>query len=327
MCMLSYYPEGIQPDLERLHNGAETNRDGYGWAIAAGGKLLTGKGLGEDQVIGQFEAARKEHPGGPALFHSRFSTSGNLRDVDNCHPFTVGRDKQTVLAHNGVLFDMPKGDARSDTRYFAETMIKPEGFTRFDKPSVRRALEKWLGPANKIVVLTVNPRYREHSYIFNEKSGIWTGDGEWHSNDGYLPSRWSYRGGWCAGPSVWTAEYLTDEELAAEGWETDDRGWWTRKTGKTGRHWQQWRPSRWVQKPYKAYQPPASIAGGERDCQVCGEPDAIWGGECTLCGCCEECHEPPQKCDCYAPPSYRARADAGYDPVAEAEAVITGPGN
>ncbi|MGW5105951.1 hypothetical protein [Nocardia sp. NPDC004123] len=48
------------------------------------------------------------------MFHSRFATHGFITN-QNCHPFAIGGDERTVMAHNGVLPDIvqprPRGSA------------------------------------------------------------------------------------------------------------------------------------------------------------------------------------------------------------------------
>jgi glutamine amidotransferase len=105
MCLLTYLPAGVQPDTDALLTGALVNADGHGFAIVAGrrlDRLIVQRGLDGEAVIDAFIAARLQHPQGPALFHSRLATHGDTT-LDNCHPFTLGGDTRTVLAHNGVL--------------------------------------------------------------------------------------------------------------------------------------------------------------------------------------------------------------------------------
>lgn len=188
MCLLSFLPAGVLPDTDALANGALYNPDGHGYAIVTGGELLIGRGMDPVEVIVEFERHRRHHPDGPALFHSRFGTHGSI-DVDNCHPFFLGHDQRTVIAHNGVLPNTVhphKGDDRSDTRIAAEDFLP-----RFGALSSRRnrqQLQRWMTPDNKIVILTVDRRFRDRAYILNEASGLWQ-DRIWYSNDGFLPPR------------------------------------------------------------------------------------------------------------------------------------------
>ena len=191
MCLLSYYPPGKQPDPRELHSGAAVNRDGYGFAIVDAGALLVRKGLDADRLIAEFIQARQEHPGGPAMFHSRLGTGG-VRTTFNCHPFYVGDDKLTVVAHNGILFGMPRGEARCDTHSFAATLL-PEWFGEFDHYRLMLTLERWVGGGNKLVILTANPKYDRTSYLINADRGRWTSDGVWHSNSDYVSYQSRYR--------------------------------------------------------------------------------------------------------------------------------------
>jgi glutamine amidotransferase len=188
------------PDTTALLAGASLNRDGHGFAIVAGDRLIVQRGLDGEQMVEAFEMLRGQYRDGPALFHSRFATHGE-RTVDNCHPFPVGGDHRTVIAHNGVLPTTVRPnnkDPRSDTRITAEDFLPLFGPLRLGR--VRRRFERWMTPDNLMVILTVDRRFRRHAYILNEPSGIWDG-GIWYSNDGYLPvpqTRWHTTGqpGW-----------------------------------------------------------------------------------------------------------------------------------
>jgi hypothetical protein len=188
VCMLSFIASGEQPDLQHLHNGAAVNRDGYGYAIAtSSGTLIVRKSIKADPLIEEFGLMRAKHPHGPAMFHSRLGTGGR-RGIFNCHPFFVGGDNLTVVAHNGILWGHNGTDHRCDTRAFAEGLL-PMVYANFDEYSLRRVLEQWLG-FNKLVILTVNPKYQQTGYIFNEDRGRWVG-GTWHSNSDYMHRSYS----------------------------------------------------------------------------------------------------------------------------------------
>lgn len=186
MCLLTYFPPGVMPDLDALHNGAYLNDDGHGFAVIADGRIIAERGLYAADMIAAFDIVRREHPDGPALFHSRFATHGD-RGVDNCHPFAVGGDERTVLAHNGILPDEvqpAKGDPRSDTRITAEEFLPEFGSLRHRR--TRQRFARWMTRDNKMIILTVNRRYKAPAYILNEPAGIWD-DGIWYSNDSYRP--------------------------------------------------------------------------------------------------------------------------------------------
>ena len=199
MCILSMIPAGIEltdTATESLFNGGISNPHGHGWAIASpnDGFLVMGRGLSLDETMETFIKARIRYPNGPALFHSRWATHGSVR-IGNCHPFMVGNSHRTVLAHNGILpksaHPMP-GDDRSDTAIMAADIL-PRQFRRLDKPSVNKALTDYCGYGNKLVLLTVESRYRENVYVINETAGQWDGTtGIWHSNSDYQIPAWNY---------------------------------------------------------------------------------------------------------------------------------------
>lgn len=203
MCMLSYYPPNVLPDASRLANGCRQNQDGYGFAIVTPRReLIVERGMNAERMIDRFTVLRGLNPDGPAMFHSRWATSGDV-DTSMCHPFPVGRDSRTVVAHNGVLFTPPKESRESDTAIFARVVLP--GYA-IDRPAKRYRLERYLN-TNKIVILTTNPRYRKSAYLFGEAFGDWV-DGEWHSNRDYL-------GGWAA---RYAAYDLDADDWAAGGY-------------------------------------------------------------------------------------------------------------
>ena len=187
MCLLTFIPAGEQPNKKLLEKSCDTNPHGFGYAIINGDQLIIGKSLNAKTLISEFMLMRKKYPNGDALFHSRYATHGEV-SVSNCHPFMVGKDKKTVLAHNGILpVITPKIDKRSDTAIFAEDILplylnKNGGI---DNPAVFSAIEDW-SYGSKMIILTTNKRYKKSSYIFNESSGHWS-EGIWWSNYGYLP--------------------------------------------------------------------------------------------------------------------------------------------
>jgi glutamine amidotransferase len=186
MCLLTFFPPGITPDPVALDNGAYNNPDGHGFALVAGNRLIVARGMDPAFLIEDFINLRHEHPGGPALFHSRFATHGPIND-DNCHPFQMGGDPRTVVAHNGILpknVRPNKGDPRSDTCVAVEDFLPADPFGPLGNNKARARLSQWLGPGNKLVILTVNPRYRRRAYVINEHAGIWD-SGIWYSNLDY----------------------------------------------------------------------------------------------------------------------------------------------
>ncbi|WP_416566140.1 class II glutamine amidotransferase [Nocardia testacea] len=187
MCLLTYFPAGITPNPMLLRLGAAVHPHGHGFAVIAESehRIIVGRGMRADKVIDRFLTIRELYPTGPALFHSRYATRG-VHGVDNCHPFRLGGDARTVLAHNGTL---PKRvwprtfDRRSDTRIAAEDYLPAMPFGSIDTHRGARGLESWLG-SSKLVLLTIDPSYEHSAYIFGEQAGVWE-YGIWYSNTTY----------------------------------------------------------------------------------------------------------------------------------------------
>lgn len=186
--MLTYFPPNTQPDEQALENGTWHNRDGHGYAIVVPGKkpkLIVRHSLKSD-LIDRFMDDRAKYPHGPALFHSRFGTSGSA-DKFNCHPFYMGGDKRTVVAHNGVLpqyMQPDKKDRRCDTRKAAEIRFAT-AYGHLSSLAARDRLGEAIGKHNKLVILTTNPDYKADAFIINESSGVWE-QGIWYSNYDYV---------------------------------------------------------------------------------------------------------------------------------------------
>ena len=191
MCLLTFMQEGVTADIDLLTTGAQNNPDGFGFAVHAGNKIIHASGMNFDRVLDEFLKTRRVHSG-PALFHSRITTHGST-SVDNCHPFQIGRDRDSVLAHNGIL-PIPSHGGRSDTRILAEDLIPSwGGVTAFDGKKFRKKISKF-ADGSKLVVITANKMTKDDFYIINEKDGHWV-DGVWWSNNSYKYARYSYTGG------------------------------------------------------------------------------------------------------------------------------------
>ena len=312
MCLLSVYSPGATVNIEHLRNGADCNPHGYGYALIGNGAIESGHGMDSEAVIEAFDRARTIHPAGWALFHSRYTTDG-LTTVDNCHPFIVGGDPRTVLAHNGILPDEArpgKGDPRSDTRILAEDLIPGGKFGRLNARG-RRRLAKWLlrdDYPNKVAILTVDPRFSAPCFILNEDLGTWV-NGVWHSNSGYLPTRRNtYRS------SYWWDDASTEPTDASESYSRYRSG----------------------QITYSEHLD--NVLGAARrmmtDCDICdavGTVNRVYG-YCRNCKCCADCYVSLDDCDCWSPDSVdqvvaaleRDRAEYGT-PADHVPMALTGP--
>lgn len=186
--MISLIPSGVDVPWDGLINGTLTNRDGHGWAVAAGDTLVVGKSMKAEEALEQFEEARNTAGRSSlALFHSRIGTHGS-RTVANVHPFYVGEEQTTVVAHNGILplpyRPAPKDDDRSDTRVFADMHARDVNNAQgLPSRRISQRIAQQIGVANKLVFLSVRsgkPRAR----IINPNAGCFSG-GVWFSNHGF----------------------------------------------------------------------------------------------------------------------------------------------
>ena len=232
MCLLVFMPEGKTATKEALETASWYNDDGFGWAIRTPDKILVGKHMDFEKAYEEFITARSSY-NGDALFHLRITTHG-ATDLENCHPFYVGKDSLSVVAHNGMLpVPTTKEDTRSDTRIFAETLLPKRGGIAFlnGKGSLTE-LEKWAA-GSKLVFLTANPASKWRYVIANMEDGDWGKDGNegvWFSNNSYKYARSSvksYSGGWdytrmygdgLSGHTVYTPGSYT------ESWSAPKRG-------------------------------------------------------------------------------------------------------
>jgi hypothetical protein len=171
------------------------NNDGFGWAMMLDREIRIFKSMSLKDTMDSFFAMRDEHPYANAMFHLRFSTHGT-DTTDNCHPFVVGGDSRTVLAHNGILdVDIDKGDLRSDTRVFAEDWLPTLGVAALDDDDFVKDLERW-AIGSKLIVFSLDERMKRNVYMLNAKDGYWD-DGIWYSNrshepyQGYSSYQWS----------------------------------------------------------------------------------------------------------------------------------------
>ena len=188
MCILIVCEPNSTPKAVDLHAGACSNPHGFGFAIHAGDKIISERSMSAKKSIKRFLELRAQYPEGYAMWHARYATHG-VKNEQNCHPFVVGGDDRTYLAHNGVLdVAIPAGDRRSDTRVFAEdTLPKLGGVSALDDETIWTMISKWAS-GNKIAVLTTDPSAQYPIYIVNENLGSWDNEGIWWSNQSHIRS-------------------------------------------------------------------------------------------------------------------------------------------
>lgn len=197
MCMLCVMPPNVIPSREKLENSALNNPDGFGFAIVipAEDRIHVERTMNPDTSIQRFLEMRTKYPESYAMWHARLATHGSTT-VDNCHPFEVGYDNRTVLAHNGILpIIQPQGDLRSDTRIFAEDLLpRIGGVSALDNTQVYNLIEDFTS-GSKVCILTLDPEAKRNCYLIHQEKGNIDGDGVWWSNDscelGYS-RKWSW---------------------------------------------------------------------------------------------------------------------------------------
>ncbi len=89
MCLLVVSSPNSTPRKKDLDCASCNNPHGFGYAVIAGDKIITGKGMSAKKVIKEFLAVRKQYPKSYAMYHARFATHG-VKNDDNCHPFKIG---------------------------------------------------------------------------------------------------------------------------------------------------------------------------------------------------------------------------------------------
>lgn len=185
MCILVVCEPNSTPQASDLHAGACANPHGFGFAIHAGDRIISERSMSAKKSIKRFMELRAQYPDGYAMWHARYATHG-VKNEQNCHPFKVGDDDGTYLAHNGVLdVAIPHGDRRSDTRVFAEdTLPKIGGVTALDDDTIWLMISKWAS-GSKIAILTTSPDTKYPMYLINENLGTWDNNGIWWSNQSH----------------------------------------------------------------------------------------------------------------------------------------------
>ncbi len=193
MCMLCVVPPYAMPDRTLLENSALNNPHGFGFAIVIPSekRIHAERTMDADASINKFLAMRERHPEGYAMWHARYATHGS-QSVENCHPFRVGGDRKTYLAHNGIIPVLEDNTDRSDTRIVAEDLIPAMGgVSALDNPQIWNLLEDFT-TGSKVCILTVDPAAEKQMYLLHDDKGWHDDSGVWWSNNTcHLDYGWS----------------------------------------------------------------------------------------------------------------------------------------
>lgn len=274
MCMLCVVPPNVLPARDKLEASALNNPHGFGFAIVIPKerRILVEHTMDADKAINDFLARRAEYPEGYALWHARFATHG-VKDLSNCHPFRVGKDKRTVLAHNGILPVLEdKSNHRSDTRIFAEDILpKMGGVKALDDPQLFNVIEDFTS-GSKLCVLTVDPVAEYQCYIVHENKGWFDENKVWWSNDSCY--------------------------LATTHW-SDASSWYDKYNKPKAKV-----KSEFIEDSFECFSCKAVLDPDE--------VELLTDGACMFCGACQMCFMDEQSCMCY-PQYVRPYTHGGSD--------------
>lgn len=276
MCMLCVIPAGVMPSREKLENSALNNPHGFGFAIAvpSENRIIVERTMDPDESINRFMELRSQYMEGYAMWHARLATHGS-RTVANCHPFRVGKDNLTYLAHNGILdITIPHADDRSDTRIFAEELLPAlGGVTALDNDWVWDMLESYTS-GSKVCILTLNPEAKHQMYLLNAQAGKEDEDGVWWSNDSCYLTTYSW-----TPKSTYAKPYshYNDDYDWATKWDSSDKS-----------------ESKMDSEGSKMYECPACTLESSLD-------DIIdWENHCPKCDYCYDCSLDWSDCLCFS---------------------------
>jgi len=277
VCLLVICNPNAVPKREELKNGACANPHGFGFALVIDGKIFRYRTMSARKAISKFIHMRQQNPQGYAIWHARYATHG-VRNEDNCHPYFVGDDNNTVLAHNGALdVFIGKEDRRSDTRIFAEDVLpKMGGISAMDDENLYRVIEGWAG-SSKIALLTTNPKSLSQLYIVNETLGTWDENGVWWSNYSHKPTN-----------SLYYSSKPMSNKYSNEVDYTIEQEYYNNLISSG-----------------------ENIEGIIDQCDWCGALIDLYNSEeyCQYCEMCMSCSASKQDCMCYTPASVKRETD------------------
>jgi hypothetical protein len=206
MCQLICGWDNEVPTLDELERSCIANPDGFGFGVVhdtgKGLELIKRRSMDSQLAISEFYRVIEDTKPLAWLFHTRIATSGQVNE-SMCHPFKVGNDSETVLAHNGILNIKPR-DGMSDTATLAKYGLPAMGGVKsLESPIVWSMFDTWCEDNySKVALLSARSDLAVPLAIAGESLGKWE-QGIWFSNNSHKASAYSYastpiasRGGW-----------------------------------------------------------------------------------------------------------------------------------
>ena len=191
MCQLICGWDNEVPTIEELRRSCIANPDGFGFAVVGdtgkGLEMVKRRSMDSELAISEFYRVIETAKPLAWLFHSRIATSGQVNE-SMCHPFKVGNDSDTVLAHNGILNIKPR-DGMSDTATLAKYGLPAMGGVRaLESPIVWSMFDTWAEDNySKIALLSARSDLDVPLAIAGESLGKWE-SGIWFSNNSHKAS-------------------------------------------------------------------------------------------------------------------------------------------
>ena len=190
-------PRSISPeevDFELLKKAWKSNTDGAGFAYVVNlgtkkARVKVQKGFFEYENFEiAFKKLRNLHPESNFMLHFRYSTHGKQKDITNCHPFVITKNK-LVMCHNGTISDTgaKKEEGPSDSSLFASMLSKlPIGWE--SNKGYRGLITDYVGSNNRLCFLNSENEF----FVINPKSWFQHTETCWFSSDYFKNERKVY---------------------------------------------------------------------------------------------------------------------------------------
>ena len=197
MCIIAVRPQGYEMDdmaREWLESCATWNDDGAGIMYTDGEKVYWHKGfMGEDAISKTIEYAENIPAEFPMVLHYRIGTHGSINPATT-HPFPLFCDDDmlkftsgeadAVLAHNGIISQMPQSKEFSDTQMLIRHLNMIPDISAEQVPSIL----PMLGGHNLYALMT--PRGVTTVGDFIEEKNGWLFSNGTYAELGYEKSWW-----------------------------------------------------------------------------------------------------------------------------------------